>query len=490
MQAKANNPPPNDFAFGERIINYIRWPLIGLFLLFNNLGFTENADLVLVINGVLLLALLLTGYIQYRLHRGHSFGKGITLALSAIQDALIMTGVYLTGLYDSHFYIFFYPSLLGFSLAFSLRASLIYTSLVGLVYVAACWFLTPGMSGDLVTIKVLVERWLVLYLIVFIGGLLVQQERRRRIEAVAAERRMGQKNEQAWLDLQARTERWQAACREIDRSASQIDALAQELAKLGQELASGRQGIETSIHELIDRAATQSTQVNTIGGAAGQMTASASDLSESAGSTGIASERAQGAVVQATESIQALGQRSQAVGQLAATIREVADQTNLLAFNANIEAIQAGQKGQRFAVVADEVRLVAERAISLAREIDELSYELQQGTRQTLDAMSEIAGMVEQTTGLVQAASQASRGQQASTGQVVQAVHTLQDLGRRSANDVQAVVTAVRHQDLALQRMTAISQQIADSAGGLDSLGRALLVQGEQDDGNDSPARL
>ena len=47
MQVKANNSLPDDFRYGERLINTIRWLLIGLFLLFNNLGFTESQDLVL-----------------------------------------------------------------------------------------------------------------------------------------------------------------------------------------------------------------------------------------------------------------------------------------------------------------------------------------------------------------------------------------------------------------------------------------------------------
>lgn len=478
MQPEANdldNAGLDDFAFGERIINYIRWSLIGVFLLFNNLGFTEDRARIWPINGILFLTILLTGYVQYRLHRGHSFGRRVTLALAVVQDTLITVGVYLTGLYHSHFFIFYYPSLLGLSLAFPLRTSLIYTSVVGLVYSSLSYSLTPDVIGDPLVLKVLIERWLVLYIIVIIGCLLVRQEQVRRKEAIVSGRRAGQERQRLYQSLHERMEKWQQAGEEIDGAADSLAALAQDLADLAEEINIGCAGIETSVQELTARTTTQVDQITTVGQITRRVLASSRELSNSARPTGIASRQAQHAVKQATEAVQALSQRSEAIGELAAAVRRVADQTNLLAFNANIEAIQAGQKGQRFAVVADEVRGVAERAIHLAREIDKLSSEIQQGTRQVLGAMTDIAKLVDQTATLVQAAAESSRSQQASADAMADSVSTLQDGARQNANDVQSVSTTIQQQSTTLQRIAVLSQELAESASKLGTLTDRLV---------------
>ncbi|HEY3366363.1 MAG TPA: methyl-accepting chemotaxis protein [Symbiobacteriaceae bacterium] len=175
-------------------------------------------------------------------------------------------------------------------------------------------------------------------------------------------------------------------------------------------------------------------------------------------------DRIRQSVTQTATQIKALGKLSDQIGSITAAISEIADQTNLLALNAAIEAARAGEQGRGFAVVADEVRKLAERAGRSAREIAELTGQIQQGTMRAVAAMEQGTSDVEEGSRLTAGAGTALAEVLAVVDRTSRAADAISAAAKQIAGSSHHVMESVDNVAAITEENTATTEEMAAGA--------------------------
>jgi methyl-accepting chemotaxis protein len=172
-------------------------------------------------------------------------------------------------------------------------------------------------------------------------------------------------------------------------------------------------------------------------------------------------------VEDATRQVEELAAHSQDIGKILDVIRGVAEQTNLLALNAAIEAARAGEAGRGFAVVADEVRALAGRTQSSTQEIEKMVVAIRAGTSQVVDTMQANNAQALETLDTAQTAGNA-------LDEIADAISLIHERNRVIASASEQQAQVAREIDRNLVNISDLSIQTSEGAAQIDSASQSL----------------
>jgi methyl-accepting chemotaxis protein len=271
-------------------------------------------------------------------------------------------------------------------------------------------------------------------------------------------------------EINAMADNLQRTLEQVVQCSSQVATAAVQLYSTSDQLANGAEEVAAQTGTVAtagEEMAMTSTEISQNCASAAQGAMNANDRAMAGAAvvegTVVVMNRIAAQVRATAKTVEGLGARGDQIGEIIGTIEDIADQTNLLALNAAIEAARAGEQGRGFAVVADEVRALAERTTRATREIGEMIKAIQSETRGAVSAMVQGVKEVEMGTGEAARSGEAlqdildqinsvtaqvnqiavsAEQQTAITGEISSNIHQITDVAQGTAKGAQESATA------------------------------------------------
>ena len=283
----------------------------------------------------------------------------------------------------------------------------------------------------------------------------------------------------------------------INTVAESLDKTISDVNRAIKATSASSNEISSSTEEMAAGAQEQSAQTGEVATAIEEMTKTIIDTTRNAGTAAENAKKAGdiagegGKAVEATiegmqriaevvqssaETVKKLGKSSDEIGEIVQVIDDIADQTNLLALNAAIEAARAGEQGRGFAVVADEVRKLAERTTKATKEIAVMIKQIQADTAEAVDSMSKGTGEVEKGKELAARAGESLQEIIEASVKVVDDISQVASASEEQSSTAEQISKSVESISNVTNETASGIQQVARSAEDLNKLTDNLQV--------------
>lgn len=260
---------------------------------------------------------------------------------------------------------------------------------------------------------------------------------------------------------------------ELEQASSQLNGAARNMSAVAEETSRQSSVVVSTSTEV-------SANVQTVAASTEELLSSIEEIGRQVSQSSNITQQAVAEAERTDGKIQSLAEAAQRIGEVVNIISDIAEQTNLLALNATIEAARAGEAGKGFAVVASEVKNLATQTAKATEEITQQVSGIQSATKESVDAIQLISGTISKLNGIASAIAAAIEEQSAATQEIsrsVQATATGTNEVSRTIKDVNsAAEESGRNASQLLGAAESLSQQTVSIRNSVDNFLRKVQM--------------